>query len=54
MKEFTGYITNTVLVITDLDILMDFHEKVWGVPLGPTIAMTKSTYKMVTPVVFLG
>lgn len=54
MKEFTGYNTLKVVVITDLDILMDFHEHVWGVPVGPTIAMTNSTYKLPTPVVFLG
>ena len=53
MTDFTGYATHTVIVITDLDILMDFHEKVWGVLLGPTIAMTKTTYKPPTLVKFL-
>lgn len=45
MTGFSGYSTFKVVVITDLDILMDFHEQVWGVPVGPVIDMTKTKYR---------
>lgn len=44
-KPISGVLKQDVVVITDLDILMDFHEHVWGIPVGPVIEMTKSTYR---------
>lgn len=34
-----------VVVVQDLNTIMDFHEQVWGIPIGPTIERTKEVYK---------